>query len=165
MGGDLNSITEKIDATTHPAAKMSPSLKRLIQTFNWKDSYRHLHPSDTQYSRYFENARGEGATRIDRCYHYGEIKINKASYKPLAFSDHHAHIVNITLPAQFCRLSCPRGNYTFRIKAEVVSDSIFQDRLKEALHIWLNIKSFGLVYSCAETEARSVFAAPEGEPE
>ena len=92
MGGDLNSITEKIDATAHPAAKMSPSLKRLTPTFNWKDSYRHLHPSDTQYSRYFENTRGEGATRIDRCYHYGDIKINKASYKPVAFSDHHAHI-------------------------------------------------------------------------
>ena len=29
MGGDLNSITEKIDATTYPGAKMSPSFKRL----------------------------------------------------------------------------------------------------------------------------------------
>ena len=27
MGGDLNSITDKIDATTHPVAKMSPSFK------------------------------------------------------------------------------------------------------------------------------------------
>ena len=144
MGGDFNSITEKIDATAHPAAKMSPSFKRLTQTFNWKDSYRHLHPSFRQYSRYFENTRGEGATRIDRSYHYGDIEINYASYKPLAFSDHHAHIINITLPTQFSRLSCPRGNYTFRIKAEVVNDPLFQDRLREALLGWLNIKSFGL---------------------
>ena len=144
IGGDLNSITEKIDATAHPVAKMSPSFKRLTQTFNWKDSYRHLHPSDKQYSRYFENTRGEGATRIDRCYHYGDIAINYASYEPLAFSDHHAHIINITIPTHISRLSCPKGNYTFRIKAEVVNDSMFQDRLREALEGWLNIKSFGL---------------------
>ena len=176
MGGDLNSITDKIDATTHPVAKMSPSFKRLSHTFNWKDSYRHLHPSDRQYSRYFENTRGEGATRIDRCYHYGDIKINYASYEPLAFSDHHAHIVNITFPTQFNRLSCPRGNYTFRIKAEVVNDSMFQGRLKEALLGWLNIKSFGLdvlvwwenivkpgIKKLAQTRSREMLKQSKGE--
>ena len=176
MGGDLNCITEKIDATTHPAAKMSPTFKRLTQTFNWQDSYRHLHPSDRQYSRYFENTRGEGATRIDRCYHYGNIKINKAYYQPLAFSDHHAHIVNITLPTLFSKMSCPRGNYTFRIKADVVNDSMFQDRLKEALLGWINIKSFGLdvlvwwenivkpgIKKLAQTRSREISKQVKGE--
>ena len=30
MGGDLNSITDKVDANNHPAAKMSPSFKRQL---------------------------------------------------------------------------------------------------------------------------------------
>ena len=144
MGGDLNSIIDKMDATAHPAAKHSQSFKRLSQTFNWKDSYRCLYPSDKQFSRYYGNSRGEGATRIDRCYHYGDININSASYEPLAFSDHHAHIVNITLPNPFSRLVCPKGDYSFRIKAEVVNDGFFQDRLREAMIGWQHIKSFGL---------------------
>ena len=144
MGGDLNSITEKIDATNHPAAKMSPSFKRLCQTFNWKDSYRNLHKNEKQFSRYYGNSRGDGATRIDRCYHYGDISIKSASYEPLAFSDHHAHIVKLALPNPFSRLICPKGDYSFRIKAEVVNDKLFKDRLEEAMAGWLTIKSFGL---------------------
>ena len=144
MGGDLNSIIDKIDATAHQAAKISQSFRRLSQTFNWKDSYRCIYPTDKQFSRYYGNARGEGATRIDRCYHFGEIQINSASYVPLAFSDHHAHIVNITLPNPFSRLMCPKADYSFRIKAEVVNDSLFQNRLSEAMIGWKNIRSFGL---------------------
>jgi hypothetical protein len=144
MGGDLNNITDKADATNHPAATMSPSFKRLSQTFYWKDSYRSLYPSQKQFSRYYENTRGEGATRIDRCYHYGEIFINSASYEPLSCSDHHAHIVNITLPNPFSRLMCPKEDYLLRIKAEVVNYNLFQDRLREAMVGWKNIQSFGL---------------------
>ena len=123
---------------------MSPSFKRLVQTFQWKDSFRQLHPTSEQYSRYYGINRGEGASRIDRCYHYGEINIQSASYLPLAFSDHHAHIVKIILPDPFAKLTCPISDYSFRIKTEVVNDLMFKESLRSAMQGWKNIKSFGL---------------------
>jgi exonuclease III len=68
-GGDFNCITKRIDATNNPDQKMSPCLGRLINVFDWSDSYRSLHPTSTTFSRYYE-ARGiTGASRIDRQYH------------------------------------------------------------------------------------------------
>jgi hypothetical protein len=86
-------IIDKCDATKHSGTKMSPTFKRLVHSFNWVDSFRVLHQSDIQFSRYYTSVRGEGASRIDRCYHYGDIKVISVSYLPLAFSDHHAHVV------------------------------------------------------------------------
>ena len=119
-------IIDKKDATTHQETKMSPTFKRLVKSFNWKDSFRTLHPSLDQFSRYYSSNRGNGATRIDRCYHYGEIKINSATYLPLAFSDHHAHVVHVLLPDPFARLMCPESYPSFRIKTEVVQDEAFK---------------------------------------
>ena len=86
-GGDFNSIIEKQDATVHQQAKMSPSFKRLAKTFNWVDSFRVLHPTATQFSRYYSNTRGDGATRIDRSYHCGNIEVKQARYLPIALFD------------------------------------------------------------------------------
>ena len=144
IGGDLNSIIDKKDATNHQAAKMSKSFKALSSTFAWKDVYRTLHPSARQFSRYYGNTRGEGATRLDRCYFFGDISINYAAYELLAFSDHHAHVVHILLPNHFQRLISPEPDYCFRIKTEVVDDQIFQERLEEAMRGWQNIRNFGL---------------------
>ena len=144
LGGDFNMIIDSKDATTHPSAKMSPSFKKLVQVFKWKDSYRSLHPSAEQFSRYYGSIRGEGATRIDRSYHYGDIQISSAIYLPIAFSDHHTHVVTAVLPNPFKRLMCPKGNYSFRIKSEVVNDGVFQERLKESMEGWQNIRSFGM---------------------
>ena len=85
VGGDLNCIIDKSDATNHPDAKMSNSLKRVIKVFNMKDSFRSLYPKVKAFSRYYGDTRGKGATRIDRQYHYGEIVIKEAKYLPLAF--------------------------------------------------------------------------------
>ena len=73
-------------------------------------------------------------------------------------------------------MSCPRGNYTFRIKADVVNDSMFQDRLKEALLGWINIKSLGLdvlvwwenivkpgIKKLAQTRSREISKQVKGE--
>ena len=62
VGGDWNNITENIDATKNQAQKQSKSLKRLLQNFNWVDSFRHLHP------------------------HFEDIEILKAYYVGFAFS-------------------------------------------------------------------------------
>ena len=144
LGGDFNMIINKQDATAHQAAKMSPTFQRVVNTFNWVDSYRILHPTAKQFSRYYGDSRSEGATRIDRSYHYGDITIKKATYHPLAFSDHHAHVLTIELPDPFSRLLCPQAQPPFRIKAEVVQDEIFQQQLSEAMSMWQNVRSFGL---------------------
>ena len=144
IGGDLNSIVEKEDATNYPVSKMSKSFQKLSKTFNWQDSFRSLHPLVQQFSHYYSNSRAEGATRIDRGYHYGDISILKAFYEPLAFSDHHALVLHMRLPSSFSRLKCPPADYSFRIKAEVVTDNIFRMRLKEAMVEWQKIRSFGL---------------------
>jgi hypothetical protein len=39
---------------------------------------------------------------------------------------------------------CPKADYSFRIKTEVVNDKLFQDKLSEAMLGWQNIRSFGL---------------------
>ena len=137
-------IINKQDATAHQAAKMSPTFQRVVRTFNWVDSYRVLHPTAKQFSRYYGDSRSEGATRIDRSYHYGDITVKKATYLPLAFSDHHAHVITIELPDPFSRLLCPRAQPSFRIKAEVVQDEYFQHQLSEAMDVWQNVRSFGL---------------------
>ena len=144
LGGDFNMIINKQDATAHQAAKMSPTFQRVVRTFKWTDSYRELHPNTSQFSRYYGEGRGGGATRIDRCYHYGNITVKSATYLPLAFSDHHAHVVTVELPDPFARLMCPRPFPSFRIKAEVVKDETFQLQLCEAMETWQSVRSFGL---------------------
>ena len=134
-------IIDKCDATKNPETKMSPNFKRLVQSFTWVDSFRVLHPREVQYS---SGVRGEGASRIDRCYHYGDLEVVKASYLPLAFSDHYAHIVSIKLPDPFSRLVCPRSPPSFRIKAEDVQDRIFHENFAESMVSWQAVRSFGL---------------------
>ncbi len=51
-GGDWNCIVDKKDATNYPQAKMSPSLTRLVKSFNWSDSFRSLHHFREVFSHY-----------------------------------------------------------------------------------------------------------------
>ena len=67
---------------------MSKCLQRLVKLRNWKDSYRDLYPSTQKFSRFYENSRAEGASRIDRCYQFGNMEVVQAMYVPVAFSDH-----------------------------------------------------------------------------
>ena len=111
IGGDWNSITHEIDATKNTAQKMSPSLKRLITTFSWTDSFRYLHSKSQTFSRYYEhNKFGEGATRLDRQYHWGNVTVVEASYAGVAFSDHQVHIVKIQLPEINARILSLKSN-------------------------------------------------------
>ena len=83
IGGDLNGIIDKKDATRNPETKVSAYFKRLVSTFSWIDSYRSLHPGRQTFSRYYSNDHhGEGATRIDRMYHEGNMEIMEAEYEP-----------------------------------------------------------------------------------
>ena len=99
LGGDFNCIIALQDATKNPESKISPGLKRLVNIFTWKDSFRSLYPNSLIFSRYYESQRyGEGASRIDRNYHYGDIEIIEAKYISIAFSDHMACSISIKLP-------------------------------------------------------------------
>ena len=68
IGGDLNCIIDKKDATHYPEAKMSKGLQRLVKLKECKDSFRTLYPDTIAFSRHYENTRSAGATRIDRSY-------------------------------------------------------------------------------------------------
>ena len=145
IGGDWNCIVDKKDATRNQASKMSACLKRVIKNFGWVDSFRKLFPDRKLFSRYYDNLQhGEGASRIDRSYHYGRIEIIDAKYIGVAFSDHFSLIITIKVPDNFFRLSSPRCRPMFKAKPEVVMDKIFQSRLKEYFSSWIQIKDFGL---------------------
>ena len=111
LGGDWNSIINDNDATKNANKKQSKSLKRLVNTFSWVDSFRQLHPNSEQFSRYYDNSvHGEGASRIDRMYHFGGLEIVEAKYVGVAFSDHLSLIVKIKLPENMQKMSSPKVN-------------------------------------------------------
>ena len=142
IGGDFNCIVDKKDATNYPESKMSRGLQRLIKLKGWQDSFRSLYPSSNSFSRYYENSRAEGATRIDRNYHFGELTLTEAKYIPLAFSDHLAHIIRVSLPDPFGRILSPRSRASFRLKPEVILDGLFKERLAEEMISWNRVRGF-----------------------
>ena len=145
IGGDWNSITDKKDCTRNPDSKMSPSLKRMINVFELKDSFRHLHPNSEEYSRYYSNDRhGEGASRIDRSYHWGHIQVLDTEYVGIAFSDHLAHVVTIALPKNMEKSISPKTRPFFKTSPEVVHDKVFQDRLNVVMEHWKEVLNRGL---------------------
>ena len=59
IGGDFNSIIDKGDASHHPEAKLSGSLKRVTKVFDMKDSY-----STGPCTLRLRLSRGQGAFRV-----------------------------------------------------------------------------------------------------
>ena len=92
-------------------------LARLIQT---------QHPTSKTFSRYCENNRTEGATRIDRNSHYEEMRIVDEKYLPIAFSDPFSLVVKIALQETFSRAVWPKSRPTFKLTPEVIRDPLFQ---------------------------------------
>ena len=145
LGGDFNCIINKEDATKNPESKISPGLKRLVKTFSWQDSYRSLFPTSKVFSRYYGSERfGDGATRIDRDYHYGRINVVDAKYISIAFSDHMALKLTFKLPNNFARTLSPKTRPLFKTKPEVITDNVFQGRLRDHMALWQEVKSFGV---------------------
>ena len=141
ISGDFNCITEKKDATKNPENKISPSLKRLIKTFSWIDSYRHLFPTSNCFSRYYDNERfGEGATRIDRVYHFGDIAVREAQYVGVAFSDHMGLVVKLALPGNFGNLTSPKNRPLFKANPDIVKDQNFKIKLQEQFILWSEVR-------------------------
>ena len=145
VGGDLNCILDRKDCTHHAAAKMSPSLARLVNNFDMTECFRSLHPAANVFSHYYHTTQlGEGATRIDRAYFWGNTSIVSAKYEPIAFSDHMAHVISISLPEASARILSPRARPIFKVRPEVIRDKVFQDNLSECMAEWEVIKARGL---------------------
>ena len=145
IGGDWNNIVSKDDCTRYPEAKMSPCLKRIVNTFSWKDAFRILHPDDQVFSRYYSNDRsGSGATRIDRCYIYGNLHVRTASYTAIAFSDHFSHIVTLSLPSPLAIQLSPKSRPLFKTRPDIVRDKVFKARLKDCMEEWNQARLYGI---------------------
>ena len=145
IGGDWNSIIENKDATKNQAQKQSKCLKRLIKTFNWTDSFRQHYPDSLQFSRYYDNSvHGEGASRLDRNYHFGNIKIIELFYVGVAFSDHISHVIKIELPKNAAKITSPKSRPLFKSKPAVIQDEKFKIQLKESLIMWHQVRHAGL---------------------
>ena len=143
-GGDLNCITRNIDCTHNPESKQSPCLARLVSTFDFIDSYRAVHPHSKTFSRYYSGAGGYiGASRIDRSYHWGDVKVEDASYISVAFSDHFAYLVKISLPS-LRKIVPPQSRPPFKISPELVHDKVFKARLESDMVGWQQVKERGL---------------------
>ena len=134
VGGDLNCIISNIDSSRDPKPKISPSFRNLVTTFNWTDSYRALYPRVRQYSRYYTHAlQGEGATRIDRSYHWGNLTTKSAEYVSVSFSDHLSLKITYILPCKVNRFLAPWTKPLFKIPPYVAKGEIFKQRLKAKL--------------------------------
>ena len=145
IGGDFNCILNKQDCTHLPSTKMSPCLAKLVQTFNMKDSFRSLHPTSSSFSHFYHTIhQGQGATRLDRSYSWGDISAVEAKYEPVAFSDHLSYVVSFSLPSPMARILSPRSRPLFKVKPDVIKDQIFQDRLSESMHDWHEVHELGL---------------------
>ena len=86
LGGDWNCITENKEYTNFPDQKKSPTLKRLINLHNLKETYETLHPKNNEFSRYYTSKySSSGATRLDRIYISKHQTITYARYIPNPF--------------------------------------------------------------------------------
>ena len=134
VGGDLNCIIANIDSSRDPKSKTSPSFKNLVSSLDWTDSYRALFPRVKQYSRYYTNARqGEGETRIDRSYHWGNIKTILAEYVSISFSDHLSLKLASILPCEVNRFLAPWTKPQYKIPPNVARDETFKQRPKQKM--------------------------------
>ena len=94
--------------------------------------------------KYYDDVRSQVVSRLDRQYHWGNVTIKEAKYLPMSFSDHHGLVVQVLLPDPLGKILCPIGRPSFRLKGDVIGDTIFQDSLREAMLGWRRIQSFGM---------------------
>ena len=65
LGGDFNSVLSAKDTERNFADKKCPALQDLVNSFNYADAYRTLHPDGQDYTFYRPNC---SASRLDRFY-------------------------------------------------------------------------------------------------
>ena len=124
--------------------KCLPLLKHLCLHSPCLDSFKCLHPKKVQFSRYYSsNQQGEGASRIDRCYHWGELRAAEAEYHSISFSDHLSQRLIYTLPSPLDRQVAPKSKSQFKIPPEVVNDPDFKEKLSQNIDTWNQVLEAG----------------------
>ena len=139
LGGDMNSIVDKKDALNYPEQKMSKCFKKLINLYKMSDTYRNLYPHSKQFSRYYVWKGKEGATRIDRCYTWGNNCVQEAEYLAVSFSDHLAHVITFDTSSTKSQNNF-RKRSLYKIKHFVIEDAIFQNNVRDSFQDWLLLK-------------------------
>ena len=141
IGGDLNSIVEKKDSLNYPEQKISKCFKKLIGLYNLSDSYRKLYPHSKMFSRFYTSKGVSGATRIDRCYTWGNLTVIDAEYLPVSFSDHFAHVVTFENFSETTNSkSKQKRRSIYKIKHHIVEDNDFQEKVKKEFPNWLSLQ-------------------------
>ena len=77
-------------------------------------------------------------------YSWGDVKVVKAWYEPIALSDHMAYIINFSLPPQAAKMLSPRSRPQFKTRPEVICDSVFQEHLSDSMADWQEVRDLGL---------------------
>ena len=53
-------------------------------------------------------------------------------------------MVKYEVPDLLSRLFCPKSRHSFRLRAEVIKDSLFKERLADSMVTWQSMRGFGL---------------------
>ena len=93
----------------------------------------------------FSHYYNQGATRIDRQYHWGEISIKKSEYIPVAFSDHLGLFTEVTVPFSISRQCRKGGKNSFKIRNNVACDQTFKQSLAAEIVKWSEIRDYVLI--------------------
>ena len=142
IGGDWNCITENSECTNFPEQKKSPTLKRLLNLYDLKDTYKTLHPRGKDFTRYY-STKGNfiNATRLDRIYLSKHQNPIYAKYLPNPFSDHYCYITKIKTDDLSQKSYVPKPKPSFKIHPRVVDDPDFQNEIKLKLDKWTATKN------------------------
>ena len=89
--------------------------------------------------RYYVWKGKEGATRIDRCYSWGNVNVQEAEYLAISFSDHLAHVITFNTPTFRNRNKAYRKSL-YKIKHFVIEDEKFQKNVRNSFQEWLLMK-------------------------
>ena len=137
IGGDWNCITENSECTSFPDQKRSPTLKRLLNLYNLKDTYKYVHPRGKEFSRYYASKDNQvNATRIDRIYFSKLLRPTLARYFPNPFSDHHCFVTSIQTDDISQKSFVPKPRPSFKIHPNIVDDPNFQTDFRIKLEKW-----------------------------
>ena len=129
MAGDMNCILGNKDARNNPNQKKCEALRMLVNKFNLKDAFRHLHPNKIEYTFH----RANSASRIDRFYIPANMIPHLVStcHHPQSFSDHCISEMVICVPDILANKKnfIPRSSY-WKMNVHTIDDD-FLDNFSE----------------------------------
>ena len=116
---------------------MSPSLKRLVNVFGFRDTFRYIEPNTRQYSRcYSKQSITEGATRLDRIYISNKLEPTFKRHNTISILDHLSFEVKFNINEDLQKLLAPKPKISFKIKQKIIDSEDFQETIAEKLSLW-----------------------------